>query len=443
MLTLGAGRAPGPRLADPAPRRRPRAAGGRARRASSRSPPWSRGSAFAFWFVIVRGPARPRSRRGDAALPRLLPAVRGAAAGGVQPRAARAPRRGAGPRAGRGAAARPRLARLARAAAPGDRQRRDVRAAARGQRLPRPGAAALRERSPRATAPSPARSSPATAPASCCAPPARRCSRRGGEVAVAWPGWGPLPRLVREAGGQPVPVALGPAARADADALLAAAGPRHARRGAVLAQRPDGRHGRRRRGPAPPAPRSCPAATWILLDAALADFASRRRTDLARWPASSSALLVVRSFSKAHAMAGFRAGYAVGPAGASELLARLAPALGRLRPRPGGDGVGGRERRSATSPAAAPPPRASASGSRAALAGTPLAFPLGHGPARLAVLAPTTTGPALAAAPRRRGASSSRPARPGATTATSASRCATARRPTASPAAPRRRSLSA
>src|SRR5687768_14507886 len=43
---------------------------------------------------------------------------------------------------------------------------------------------------------------------------------RGGEVLIAWPGWGPLPRLVHEAGGRPVPVRLGRDGAADVDALL-------------------------------------------------------------------------------------------------------------------------------------------------------------------------------------------------------------------------------
>src|SRR5687767_14477873 len=43
-------------------------------------------------------------------------------------------------------------------------------------------------------------------------------------VAIAWPGWGPLPRLVHEAGGRPVPVPLGRDGAPDVDALAAAAG---------------------------------------------------------------------------------------------------------------------------------------------------------------------------------------------------------------------------
>src|SRR5688572_32761995 len=46
-----------------------------------------------------------------------------------------------------------------------------------------------------------------------------------GEVAMAWPAWGPLPRLVHEAGATPVPVPLTPAGAPDPDALLAAVGP--------------------------------------------------------------------------------------------------------------------------------------------------------------------------------------------------------------------------
>ncbi|MEA2292162.1 MAG: histidinol-phosphate aminotransferase, partial [Solirubrobacteraceae bacterium] len=40
----------------------------------------------------------------------------------------------------------------------------------------------------------------------------------GGEVAIAWPAWGPLPRLVHEAGGTPVTVGLDDGGAPEADA---------------------------------------------------------------------------------------------------------------------------------------------------------------------------------------------------------------------------------
>src|SRR5215217_7875053 len=151
----------------------------------------------------------------------------------------------------------------------------------------------------------------------------------GGEVAIAWPGWGPLPRLVHEAGGRPVPVLLGRDGAADVDALAAAAGA--ATRAVALCSPNDPTGGtvgaddvRRLAGALPP-------GTWILLDAALADF-EEPDADLAALTSELERLLVFRTFSKAHAMAGFRAGYAVAPAGAEELLGRLAPVLGISAP---------------------------------------------------------------------------------------------------------------
>jgi histidinol-phosphate/aromatic aminotransferase/cobyric acid decarboxylase-like protein len=149
------------------------------------------------------------------------------------------------------------------------------------------------------------------------------------DVAIAWPGWGPLPRLVHEAGGRPVPVPLGRDGAADVDALAAAAGPATC---AVALCSPNDPTGgtvdaaalRRLAGALAP-------GTWILLDAALADFEAPE-ADLAGLTGELERLLVFRSFSKAHAMAGFRAGYAVGPDGAGELLGRLAPTLGISAP---------------------------------------------------------------------------------------------------------------
>jgi histidinol-phosphate/aromatic aminotransferase/cobyric acid decarboxylase-like protein len=110
-----------------------------------------------------------------------------------------------------------------------------------------------------------------------------------GEVLVAWPGWGPLPRLVHEAGATPVPVELGALGKRPARALVV---------------------GR----PADPTGAVVRAATltgdhWLILDEALAGFLDE--APLLDHPR----VIHVRSFSKAHAMAGFRVGYAIVPEG--------------------------------------------------------------------------------------------------------------------------------
>jgi histidinol-phosphate aminotransferase len=144
----------------------------------------------------------------------------------------------------------------------------------------------------------------------------------GGEVAVAWPGWGPLPRFVHEAGGTPVSVAL------DADALLGAVG--DATRAVVLCTPNDptgavtGRADLERLADALPEP------VWLLVDAALAEFAAAGDRDLAWLLERRERALVVHSGSKAHALAGLRAGYALGPPG--PLLDRLAPVHGIAAP---------------------------------------------------------------------------------------------------------------
>jgi histidinol-phosphate/aromatic aminotransferase/cobyric acid decarboxylase-like protein len=200
-----------------------------------------------------------------------------------------------------------------------------------------------------------------------------------GEVAVAWPGWGPLPRLVHEAGGRPVPVPLGRDGAADVDALAAAAGAGGGGLRAVALCSPNDPTGGtiaaedlRRLAEA------LPAGTWILLDAALADF-EEPGTDLATLTGELERLLVVRSFSKAHAMAGFRAGYAVGPEGAGELLGRLAPVQGVSAPAQAGMAWA-----ALNGERYLPRRRALAAAERehlhASLAGTDLAFPPGTGP---------------------------------------------------------------
>jgi histidinol-phosphate/aromatic aminotransferase/cobyric acid decarboxylase-like protein len=214
----------------------------------------------------------------------------------------------------------------------------------------------------------------------------------GGEVAVAWPGWGPLPRLVQEAGGEPMPVALAPGGGADVDALLAAAGPRT--RAVALCSPNDPTGGTVSADGLRRLAEGLPKGTWILLDAALAEFADPA-DDLTALAGELDRLLVVRSFSKAHAMAGFRAGYAVGPAAEAELLARLSPPQGVSAPAQAGMAWAAENGERYL-----PRRRAAAARERerlaAALAGSALAFPAGAGP--LAWLSSDDhDGPALAA----------------------------------------------
>jgi histidinol-phosphate aminotransferase len=180
----------------------------------------------------------------------------------------------------------------------------------------------------------------------------------GGEVAVAWPGWGALPRLVHEAGGTPVPV------EPDLPALLAA------RARAIVVCSPNDPTGQLvdLRSLA----EGLDESVWLIVDAALAEFGPD--FDAAVLLGARERVLVVRSFSKAHAMAGFRAGYALG-----HDVARLGPVAGVSAPAQaamlwalaeGGAVVARR--------------RAAAARERQRLAealrGTPFSFPEGHGP---------------------------------------------------------------
>jgi histidinol-phosphate aminotransferase len=186
-----------------------------------------------------------------------------------------------------------------------------------------------------------------------------------GEVAIAWPGWAPLPKLVHEAGGTPVPVPP------DLDALATAGA------GAVVLCSPNDPTGEA----IPPADleafaRELDESTWLVVDAALAEFAPDG-VDGRALLAARERVLIVRSFSKAHAMAGFRAGYAL--AGDEALLDRLTPAGGVSAPAQAamlwavanGDAVVRRR-------------RAAAARERERLGeplrGTPFSFPAGHGP---------------------------------------------------------------
>ena len=146
----------------------------------------------------------------------------------------------------------------------------------------------------------------------------------GGEVVVPWPSWQVLPAMVARSGGEPVQVALAPDQSLDVDATLAAVTPRTK---AVVVCSPND-------------PTGLPVATdelerlarglgegvWLLVDEALAEF--RTDEDDATRLTQLGNVICFRSFSKAHAMAGFRVGYAVGPEGAEDFLAHLQPVQG-------------------------------------------------------------------------------------------------------------------
>ena len=144
--------------------------------------------------------------------------------------------------------------------------------------------------------------------------------RDGGDALVGWPGWQPLPELIEAAGGRALPVPpltteilahLGPATRAVL--LSSPADPT----GAVLARRALRELCAR-----------VPEQVIVVVDEALGEFEPEGE-DAAGLVAELPNLLVVRSFSKAHALAGLRAGAAFGPAA---LVARLAPGGGISSP---------------------------------------------------------------------------------------------------------------
>ena len=147
----------------------------------------------------------------------------------------------------------------------------------------------------------------------------------GGEVALAWPAWQPLPRLVHEAGGTPVPVALTADGAADPDALLAATG--DATRAVVLCTPNDPTGAAVAPEPLARLAAALPERVWLIVDAALAPLGPHEPGELL---GARERVLVVHSGSKAHALAGLRAGYALGPAGT--LLERLAPVGGLAAP---------------------------------------------------------------------------------------------------------------
>jgi histidinol-phosphate aminotransferase len=138
----------------------------------------------------------------------------------------------------------------------------------------------------------------------------------GGEALIGWPGWHPLPGLIEAAGARAVPVPATPGellhAASQATRVVVVTSPGDPT-GAVLSRQairdlcagvPDG--------------------VPVVVDEALAEFEADG-SDAVALVTGLPNLLVVRSFSKAHALAGLRAGAAFG---SPELVARLAPSGG-------------------------------------------------------------------------------------------------------------------
>ena len=151
----------------------------------------------------------------------------------------------------------------------------------------------------------------------------------GQEVVLAWPSWGPLPALVGRAGASPVPVELDPAGVLDLAAMAAAVGERT--RAVVICSPNDPTGALLDPDDLQHFTTSLPESVLVLLDEALIDFPGEEASSIALVSGLPN-LLVFRSFSKAWAMAGYRAGYAVGAPEQTELLARMAPGLGVTTP---------------------------------------------------------------------------------------------------------------
>ena len=196
-----------------------------------------------------------------------------------------------------------------------------------------------------------------------------RAIAAGGRVAIAWPGWSPLPGIVHEAGAAPVPVPLTDAGAPDTEAL-AAVEPDTSAVVLCTPNDPTGATTPDLRGLA----ERLPEPVWLVVDAALAELAPDE--DVAALLAARERILIVRSFSKAHAMAGLRAGCAL--ANDADLLDRMSPAGGVSAPAQAamlwavreGDALIARRR------AAAARERRRLTD---ALRGSPLSFPAGHG----------------------------------------------------------------
>lgn len=143
----------------------------------------------------------------------------------------------------------------------------------------------------------------------------------GDEVILPWPAYRELPTMARLAGGRPVPLA----GSASPKRLLSAVTDRTR---VVVICNPNDPTGEWLEPDALEAlGRGLPARAWVILDEALVEFAGAEaaRESLGLLD-ELPRLLIVRTLSKAYGLAGLRCGWALGPAGAAEALAGVAPA---------------------------------------------------------------------------------------------------------------------
>ncbi|HYI19475.1 MAG TPA: aminotransferase class I/II-fold pyridoxal phosphate-dependent enzyme [Solirubrobacteraceae bacterium] len=134
-----------------------------------------------------------------------------------------------------------------------------------------------------------------------------------GDVLLAWPGWQPLPDLVAAAGARPAPVLAG---RPEGEARMV-----------VLTSPGDATGATASRDAVRALCVRMPDAT-VVVDEALGEF-HEPGADAAGLVGRLDNLVVVRSFSKGHALAGLRAGAALGPPG---LVGGLSPSGGISAP---------------------------------------------------------------------------------------------------------------
>ena len=195
---------------------------------------------------------------------------------------------------------------------------------------------------------------------------------RGGEVVLPWPTWPPLAVLVARGGATPVAVPL----RDDAIDLGAIdAAVRSETRAIVLAGPNDPTGLPLERAALRALLRGLPERVVVLVDEACAELLEPEASALGEL-AGAPRLVVVRSFAKGHAMAGFRVGWAAGGEGTADLLGMLAPS-GSVGAAAQAGAIAALE----VADRVLPRRRAAAAADRArlaaALAGTPVSFPAG------------------------------------------------------------------